>query len=298
MHNMRLPSIVRLAALALAIAILLPACSAAAPQAQCPTPAAPTAAPVTPTALPPTPTSAPAECSHPGEVKRFQVQSALLNQQMNINVYLPPCYDASLAGGYPAAYLLHGQTFDDQMWTNLGSAELADELILAGKAQPFIMIMPNEEFFYRPVRGNLFPDAIVSEVIPWVEATFNVCAARECRAIGGISRGAAWAMRIGLTNPQLFSAIGIHSLPSFLGGEGQVADWVNALPKDLLPRLTMDSGRFDTEIKSAIPVEAVFNQQGLPHDWHLNEGRHDEDYWKAHIAEYVRWYAGLWPKPE
>jgi hypothetical protein len=41
----------------------------------------------------------------------------------------------------------------------------------------------------------------------------------------------------------------------------------------------------------------VFNQQGLPHEWHLNEGRHDEDYWKAHIAEYIQWYAGLWSMP-
>jgi enterochelin esterase-like enzyme len=298
MQNKRSFSKFRLAVLALVIAILLPACSAANTQADCSTPAASTAELVTPTALPPTPTPAPAGCAQPGEVKRYQVQSVLLNLQMNVNVYLPPCYDAALVGGYPAAYLLHGQTFDDLMWTNLGAAELADELILAGEAQPFIMIMPNEEFFYRPVRGNLFPDAITSEVIPWAEAEFNLCAARECRAIGGISRGAAWAMRIGLTNPQRFSAIGIHSLPSFLGGEGQVADWVKALPKDLLPRVTMDSGRFDTEIKSAIPVEAVFNQQGLPHDWHLNEGRHDEDYWKAHIAEYVSWYAGLWPKTE
>ena len=296
MHKMNRFSNLRLAFLVIALAILLPACSALAGQS--PTPAAPTAEAAVPTALPPTPTPEPEGCAQPGEVKRLQMSSNLLNLQMAISVYLPPCYDASLPGGYPAAYLLHGQTFDDRMWTDLGAAELADELILAGEAQPFIMIMPNEEFFYRPVRGNLFPDAIVSEVIPWAEAEFNVCAARECRAIGGISRGAAWAMRIGLTNPQVFSAIGIHSLPSFLGGEGQVADWVKALPKDLLPRVTMDSGRFDTEIKSAIPVEAVFNQQGLPHDWHLNEGRHDADYWQAHIAEYVRWYAGLWPKPE
>jgi enterochelin esterase-like enzyme len=284
--------------LTLALSIILQACTAPAAQNECPTPEAPTTEPATPTAEPPTPTPAPAGCSQPGEVKRFQIQSTLLNLQMNVNVYLPPCYDATLAGGYPVAYLLHGQTFDDRMWTNLGAAELADGLILAGEAQPFIMVMPNEEFFYRPVRGNLFPDAIVSEVIPWAEATFNVCSTRECRAIGGISRGAAWAMRIGLTNPQVFSAIGIHSLPSFLGGDGQVVDWVKALPKDLLPRITMDSGRFDTEIKSAIPVEAVFNQQGLPHDWRLGEGRHDEDYWKAHIAEYVRWYAQLWQKTD
>jgi enterochelin esterase-like enzyme len=279
----------------LAAAILLAACAAPAvptptqnPTLQPPTPA--------PTAIvnTPAPTQSPSGCNQPGEVKRFQLQSNLLRTIMSITVYLPPCYSAAREAGYPVAYLLHGQTFDDRMWTNLGSAQAADELILSGKAQPFIMVMPYEEFFYRPVKGNLFPDAITSEVVPWAENTFNGCAARECRAIGGISRGAAWAMRIGLTNPDLFSAVGIHSLPSFLGGEGQVADWVKALPKDLLPRITMDSGRLDTEIKSAIPVEAVFNQLGLPHDWHLNEGRHDADYWKAHIPGYVAWYGGLW----
>ena len=150
----------RLAVLALAIAILLPACSAAANQTR-PTPAAPTAEART-HSLTAHPHARTCRLRAPGEVKRYQMQSALLNLQMNVNVYLPPCYDASLAGGYPAAYLLHGQTFDDLMWTNLGAAELADELILSGEAQPFIMIMPNEEFFYRPVRGNLFPDAITT----------------------------------------------------------------------------------------------------------------------------------------
>lgn len=295
MKNMRVYRIVQLGFFI--VTYSLAGCAPTAPL-ECPTPAAPAVESAAPTAAVPTLSPQAEGCLQPGGIERMQMPSTLLNQQMNVNVYLPPCYDASLPGGYPAVYLLHGQTFDDLMWTNLGAADLADELILAGEAEPFIMIMPNEEFFYRPVRGNLFPDAIVTEVIPWAESNFNICGARECRAIGGISRGAAWAMRIGLTNPQVFSAIGIHSLPSFLGGEGQVAEWVKALPKDLLPRITMDSGRFDTEIKSAIPVEAVFNQQGLPHDWHLNEGRHDEEYWKAHIADYIGWYADLWPKSE
>ncbi|MDP2990704.1 MAG: alpha/beta hydrolase-fold protein, partial [Kiritimatiellota bacterium] len=126
----------------LTLAISLTACTAPAAQNQCPTPAAPTAELAAPTTLAPTPTPTPAGCSQPGEVMRYQIPSALLNLQMNINVYLPPCYDANLAGGYPVAYLLHGQTFGDLMWTNLGAAELADELILSGKAQPFIMVMP------------------------------------------------------------------------------------------------------------------------------------------------------------
>ena len=272
--------------------VIVSACVPTAPS--CPTQQPTTCIPASQTADPFTPTPTQTHCSLPGTVQRLQMDSTLLNLTMDVSVYLPPCFDADREGGYPAVYLLHGQTFDDRMWINLGAAELADELVLSGEAEPFVMIMPNEQFYYRPVRGNAFPDAIVSELIPWAEEKFNLCTERQCRAIGGISRGGAWAMRIGLTNPTIFSAIGIHSLPTFLGGSTQVAEWVKALPKDLQPQLTMDAGNLDPEIKSTIQVEAVFNQLGFPHEWKLNNGRHDEDYWRAQISDYIAWYAGLW----
>jgi enterochelin esterase-like enzyme len=211
-----------------------------------------------------------------------------------ISVYTPPCYDPVLAGGYPALYVFHGQTFDDSMWFDLGAGAYLDAMVSTGEAQPFIIVSIFEEYFYRAVRGNKFPDAVIEEIIPWVEENFNICTIRDCRALGGISRGAAWAMRLGLTFPDLFSAIGIHSLPSYLGGSDQVRVWVEEYPKEMLPRITMDSGRFDTEIKSASGTQEVFNQKGITHEWHLNEGRHDIDYWEAQMESYMRWYAGLW----
>jgi enterochelin esterase-like enzyme len=281
---------------AIGLITLLAACIPSAPI--CPTPQTQSETPTLPTPQELTPTPTPDGCQQVGTVQRLQMQSALLNLTMNVSVYLPPCYDPKLKGGYPAAYLFHGQTFDDRMWIELGAAELADTLILAGEAEPFVMIFPNEEFFYRPVLGNAFPQAIMEELLPWAEENFNLCPEWECRTIGGISRGASWAMRIGMTNPRVFGRIGIHSLPSFLGGEGQVAEWVKVLPKDQLPFVAMDSGRLDPEIKSAIAVEAVLNQQGLPHVWHLNEGRHDGEYWAVQIENYLRWYAGGWENLE
>jgi enterochelin esterase-like enzyme len=285
-------------ALIIAIGLITPlaGCIPSAPVS--PTPQTQSETPTIPALQELTPTPTPDGCQQAGTVQRLQMQSALLNLTMNVSVYLPPCYDSMLKGGYPAAYLFHGQTFDDRMWIELGAVEYVDALILAGEAEPFVMIFPNEEFFYRPVLGNAFPQAVIEELLPWAEENFNLCPEWECRAIGGISRGASWAMRIGMTNPRIFSRIGIHSLPSFLGGEGQVAEWVKVLPKDQLPFVAMDSGRLDPEIKSAIAVEAVLNQQGLPHVWHLNEGRHDDEYWASQIESYLRWYAGGWENLE
>ena len=225
---------------------------------------------------------------HIGKIERFELDSEHMLGPQWISVYTPPCYDPHQADGYPALYTFHGQQFDDNMWFDLGAADYLDAMLANGEASPFLIISIFEEYYYRAVRGNKFPDAVIEEIIPWVDENFNTCAERECRAVGGISRGAAWTMRLGLTFPDLFSAIGIHSLPSYLGGPDQVREWIKEYPKDQYPRITLDSGRFDPEIKSAQATQLVFNQKGLPHDWHLNEGLHDTDYWGAQMEGYMR----------
>ena len=155
------------------------------------------------------------------------------------------------------------------------------------------MVMPYEEFYYRDDEGNQFPEALMSEVIPWVVENFNVCAGMACRALGGISRGASWAMRIGLTEPGVFSSLGGHSLPTFRGDISALPEWLDAIPDRQMPRVYLDTGRFDPEVKAATALE-VLNEKGIPHDWHLNEGRHNEEYWSSQMENYLRWYADGW----
>lgn len=233
-------------------------------------------------------------CAAQGRMARYQLESEALNDSLFFSVYFPPCYDAEMAGGYPALYLLHGQNFDDRMWIDLGAAAAADALIAAGDARPFLMVLPWEEFFFREADGNQFPDALINEIIPWVERSLNTCAGMDCRALGGISRGASWAMRIGLTQTGVFSSLGAHSLPTFRGDLGRLPDWLEGIPDDILPRIYLDTGRFDPEVKAAYRFEGVLNEKGIPHEWHLNEGRHNEEYWTAQMEDYMRWYAAGW----
>jgi enterochelin esterase-like enzyme len=238
--------------------------------------------------------ASPQSCSEQGSVERYQIESKALNAPMFIRIYLPPCYDAARAEGYPVLYLLHGQTFDERMWIDLGAADIADRLILSGDSSPFLMVMPNEEFYYRGVDDNQFPSALIDDVIPWVETGFNVCHDMPCRALGGISRGASWAERIGFTEPGVFSSIGAHSLPTFPGDISNLPDWLEKIPDKEMPRIYLDTGRFDPEVKAAYRFENVLNEKGILHEWHLNDGRHNEEYWKAHVEEYLRWYARGW----
>lgn len=237
-------------------------------------------------------------CAAPGVVERHQIESEVLNSPLFISVYLPPCYDASREEGYPTLYLLHGQTFNDRMWIELGAPEIVDRLVLSGNSDPFLMVMPYEEFYYRDVESNQFPDALTGELLPWVEKSFNACSGMTCRALGGISRGASWAMRIGLTEPGIFSSIGGHSLPTFRGDFSNLPGWLDDIPDRQMPRIYIDTGRFDPEVKAAYRFENVLNEKGIPHVWNLNEGRHNEEYWSAHIEVYIRWYAEGWENLE
>ncbi|MCD6577429.1 MAG: hypothetical protein J7K66_05390 [Anaerolineaceae bacterium] len=233
-------------------------------------------------------------CTENGHVERYLIDSELMDGDLYFSVYFPPCYSEIELDGYPVLYALHGQNFDDKMWVDLGAAEIADTLILSGEVEPFLIVMPYEEFFFRKVTGNNFPVALVEEIIPWVEKNFNVCTERECRAIGGISRGASWAMRIGFSEWERFGSIGAHSVPIFRGDITRLSYWLAPISYGKQPRIYMDIGASDPEVKAACNFENALNENDVPNEWHLNKGNHNEEYWEAHMEEYLRWYSEGW----
>jgi enterochelin esterase-like enzyme len=234
------------------------------------------------------------QCNQLGQVQQFEIQSEILRDKLSFSVYFPPCYGNGVQENYPVLYLLHGQTFDNTQWQRLGLLKAADQIIQSGRTIPFLIVMPFEEFYYRSPEGNAFPRALTDELIPWMETNLHAGIQKQERAIGGISRGASWAMRLGLQQYKLFGAVGGHSLPTFDGDLKLLPDWLDAIPSGQAPRIYIDIGRSDPEVDTAIKFENVLNQHGMLNEWHLNEGHHDEDYWRLHIQEYLDWYTLSW----
>lgn len=264
--------------------------------AQTPTPAAvQPEVTFTPTeTVQPTLTPAPAGCQESsGRVERFVLDSAAVGRPLGVRVYTPPCYDADRSPGYPVLFLLHGQSFTDDQWERLGVPVAADRLIAAGEAPPFLVVMPQEYYYLKNLNESTYGKALIEEVLPWVEANFAACRERDCRAIGGLSRGASWAAWLGFESWTLFGAIGLHSLPSAASGSLRYV-WLPQIPADERPRLYLDIGAKDVYYPYALEFEKFLNEVRLPHQWHLNAGGHDEDYWSAHVEEYLRWYAQGW----
>jgi enterochelin esterase-like enzyme len=249
------------------------------------TPAPPTHTP-TPTVL--------ACLNQSGRVEEGKLESTDPPQEYLI--YLPPCYDEKKDNRYPVLYLLHGQTYTDDQWIRLGAADVIDNLIHSGEIMPFIIVLPDDRYWNLEA-GPGFGERLVDHLIPYIDRTFRTLPDRNHRAIGGLSRGAGWALRLGLTRWELFGTIGLHSLAVFQKDESQIADWLAEIPPSSQPRVFMDIGDNDRELVTASQVEAQFNQHGLTHEWHLYSGAHTEEYWSAHLEEYILWYAEGWHDP-
>lgn len=236
-----------------------------------------------------------AECvSEDGQVHMHQEPSAYLDYGLQFRVYTPPCYEAS-SQRYPVLYLVHGQTYNDDQWDRLGADETASALIAAGELVPFIIVMPYDRSSNQPSQDK-FGEAVIEELLPWVDANYRTLAERQYRAVGGLSRGASWAIHFGLLFPELFSAVGGHSPPIFVEDASQVRSWLDDIPSEQLPRFWLDIGERDQRaiLNSAIWFEDILTQRGIPHEWYLFAGDHSEAYWSSHVELYLRWYAKDW----
>lgn len=243
-----------------------------------------------------TPSPTPLACwQEGGVIVTGQIQTELLRLPLDFRVYLPPCYQHERERHYPVLYLIHGQSFNDDQWDRLGADETADRLIADGQVSPFMIVMPRDRVWSQPTE-DMFGQAVVQALIPWIDQNYRTRTEREYRAVGGLSRGAGWALHLGFSQWELFGSIGMHSLPVFWTDLPDIKPWLDSLSPDLLPRIYMDIGENDRPqiMKSTLWFEGLLTEKGIPHEWHLYPGYHEEAYWEAHVEEYLRWYAEGW----
>ena len=227
-----------------------------------------------------------------GKLQQETIPSAYVGE-LSLQIYLPPCFQADSEKRYPSLYLLHGLSYDEEQWLQIGLVQELDALIADGTIAPLIVVLPREARF-NPPQTSGFDHALVLELIPWIDAHFPTLSERTSRGLGGLSRGAAWAVRIGFTHYQLFGSIGAHSLPLFEADGGNINTWLTGIPPADLPSFYIDIGRSDQEVQSALDFANQLDEHHVPHEWHLFNGGHTQAYWSSHLKDYLKWYARDW----
>lgn len=246
----------------------------------------------TPSPVPATLTLTPLAClTEPGEVKQDAIPSTKTLQEFLI--YLPPCYGESGATRYPVLYLLHGRTYNQDQWVRLGVPAAADQLILSAETIPFIVVFPDDHYWNAPA-GADFGNRLINTIIPYVDENYLTLADREHRALGGLSRGGGWTVELGFDHPELFGSLGLHSPAIFKYNAPYIENIIKKIPEEDRPRLWFDIGDADTELGSGRLLEETLTRNGYLHEFHLFSGDHTENYWGAHVEDYLRWYAEAW----
>jgi enterochelin esterase-like enzyme len=228
-----------------------------------------------------------------GAIIPGRIDTALLDKPMRYIVYLPPCYAAETEKHYPVLYLLHGQNYDEGQWLRIGAAKTADRLISARELPPFIIVMPYDYSFKQPSEYK-FEQVLIEMLLPRIDQTYRTLPEKAQRALGGLSRGGAWAIHLGLRHPDLFGAIGAHSPAIFYSDMETMRIRLRDADKEHFPRLFLDAGDHDSNYDNIVAYESLLNENDIPHEWHPYIGFHEEKYWSAHVEEYLRWYAAAW----
>ncbi len=267
------------------------------------------AATATPTPSP-TPTETATQTPFPcledgGQVIAFdEFRSEVAGENLRYRVYIPPCY-VETQKRYPYVILLHGLRQTELEWENLGVVDALEQGMRLGVLGPMILVMP----FFGTIGGrDSFPPdrsyetVILEELIPAIERDFCTWNAREYRAIGGISRGGFWAYSIAMRHPDLFGSVGGHSA-AFDEENAPAAN--NPLELALNAaflseanlRMYLDNGAQDPVGTELQLFSSRLSARGIPHTYIINpSGDHSDEYWSAHVAEYLTFYGENWAR--
>ncbi len=172
-----------------------------------------------------------------GSVAKHSFTTTALGVTKRYLVYLPAGYSERPDTRWPVFYYLHGLTGTESDWVEAGDVDNAADVL---GLQAIIVMPDGDDSFYVNAAAptnydaclkdgtGLFPTRrgqkratcvrkrdyetyIVDDLISHVDATYRTIAAREGRAIAGLSMGGYGALLISMRHTDLFAAAASHS---------------------------------------------------------------------------------------
>jgi len=265
-----------------------------------------------------------------GRVECNSMPSKILARPVPYCVLLPPTYDAEKSGSFPILYFFHGLGDDEQMFVHTGGWNLVEELWERKQLNEFLIATPaaGATFYINSHDGKVrYEDFLVQEFLPGIEKKFRVKPGRANRAVSGASMGGYGALHLAFHHPELFSSVSAHSpaliekLPNFLGGSptsprARVLGNTFGIPSDpafwernspiviakTAPlanlKIYFDCGEEDDFgfESGATVLDRVLASRKIPHAFHLYPGRHDWQYFAAHLPASLQFHSKLFVK--
>src|SRR5262244_3095373 len=113
-------------------------------------------------------------------VQYASFQSAALGREMKFAIQLPPSYDREPKRRFPVVYFLHGMFGSEREFERRGVAAAINRMRSDGLIGEFIIVSPAGEnsFYVNAKNGVRFEDAVVQDLVPYIEKTYRIAPGR------------------------------------------------------------------------------------------------------------------------
>ena len=250
------------------------------------------------------------EANHRGTVSHPWYDSKILGLNRRLTVYTPYGYENNPKKKYPVLYLLHGAGGDEEAWTSMGrAAQILDNLIEKGLAEPMIVVMPNgngnqqaagtlnlpvkQQQFDRNAMQNMseaersrmmngYVMSLCEEIVPFIEKNFRAIAKPEARAIAGLSMGGGHTITASNLYPEMFDYI----CPLSAAGSA-TPEQVATLKKAGVKLYFLACGNTDFLFQGSQNLDKTLTEQGLDHIFYVSDGGHVWANWRLYLNTFA-----------
>ena len=243
------------------------------------------------------------EANQRGSVSHVWYDSELLGINRRMTVYTPYGYETSKKTKYPVLYLLHGGGGDEEAWTSMGrTAQILDNLIEKGLAEPMIVVMPNgnpgqqaavtlnlpvSDVNYRdPANANAYVKSLVTEIIPFVEKNYRAIPKKSARAIAGLSMGGGHTTAATMLFPGVFDYICPMSC-GMRDGEGVDAQ-MQAIKKAGYKLYWIGCGTDDFAWPGTETMVEILKRNDMEHTLFASDGGHVWYNWRYYLNTFAQ----------
>ena len=245
-----------------------------------------------------------------GTVAKVWYKSPSLGIDRRMTVYTPADYETS-GKRYPVFYLLHGMGGDENAWSELGrTAQIMDNLIAQGKAEPMIVVMTNGNAAQEATPGEsslgFLPPSMqlpktmegsfethFPEVVKFIDKNYRTKSNKKNRAIAGLSMGGYHSLHISKQYPDMFNYVGLFSAaifpnknvssPVYEDMEGKLK--VQFAKKPALYWIAI--GKTDFLYKANSDYRKLLDEKGYKYEYFENEDGHIWKNWRIYLTEFA-----------
>jgi len=234
-----------------------------------------------------------------GAIEKKKIKSALLDNERNLSIYLPPGYRRD---GPPNGLLV---VFDEGAYlTNVPTPVILDHLLSETQIAPMVAVLianPSQDSRNNELPPNpKFADFLNNELITWVRANYNVTKDPSQIVVAGSSYGGIASVYAGLRHPETFGNILCQSGSFWWAAQKpEPHQEPNYLAKEFIksPKLPlkfyMDAGSFEVDmdggggaiLEPSRHMRDVLLAKGYEVHYQENVGGHDYLSWRGSLAD-------------